>query len=115
MKIATWNVNSIVARLPLVTGWLEKEKPDVLCIQETKCADDKFPLLELKSAGYDCVLFGQQSYNGVAIISRAGCASVTRGFHEDTKESHARLLTADIAGIRIINVYVPNGQMVGSE
>src|SRR5437588_3474351 len=115
MKIVTWNVNSIVARLPLVTRWLEKERPDVLCIQETKCADDKFPLLELKSAGYDCVLFGQPSYNGVAIISRVGCASVSRGFPEDNEESHARLLTADIAGIRIIDVYVPNGQVVGSE
>src|SRR5262249_37906549 len=71
--------------------------------------------LELKAADYDCVLFGQQSYNGVAIISRAGCASVTRGFLEDTAESHARLLAADIGGISVINVYVPNGQVVGSE
>lgn len=115
MKIATWNVNSIIARLPLVTRWLEKENPDILCIQETKGADDKFPLLELKSAGYDCVLFGQQSYNGVAIISRAGCAGVTRGFPEDDATSQARLLAVDIAGIRIINVYVPNGQVVGAD
>jgi exodeoxyribonuclease-3 len=92
MKIATWNVNSIIARLPLVIRWLEKESPDILCIQETKCSDDKFPLLELKSAGYDCVLFGQQSYNGVAVIARAGCASVTRGYPEDDATSHARLL-----------------------
>jgi exodeoxyribonuclease III len=115
MKIATWNVNSIIARLPLVTRWLEKEKPDVLCIQETKCSDDKFPLLELKSAGYDCVLHGQQSYNGVAIVSRGGCASISRGFPEDNAESHARLVTAEIGGIRIIDVYVPNGQVVGSD
>ena len=115
MKIATWNVNSIIARLPLVIRWLEKETPDILCIQETKCSDDKFPLLELKAAGYDCILFGQQSYNGVAIISRAGCASVTRGFPEDDAASQARLLAADIAGIRIINVYVPNGQVVGAD
>ena len=115
MKIATWNVNSIIARLPLVVRWLGKEKPDVLCIQETKCSDDKFPLLELKSAGYDCVLFGQPSYNGVAIISRAGCASITRGYPEDDASSHARLLAADIAGIRIVNVYIPNGQVIGSE
>ncbi len=115
MKIATWNVNSIIARLPLVTRWLEKEQPDILCIQETKCADDKFPLLDLKAVGYECVLFGQQSYNGVAIIARAGCANLVRGFPEDTAESHARLLAAEIAGISIINVYVPNGQMVGSE
>src|SRR5947209_16687782 len=105
MKLATWNVNSIIARLPLVTRWLEKEKPDVLCIQETKCSDEKFPLLELKSAGYDCVLFGQQSYNGVAIVARNSCANVVRGFPEDTAErSHARLLAADIAGVSIIDV-----------
>src|SRR5947208_1440188 len=115
MKIATWNVNSIAARLPLVVRWLEKEKPDVLCMQETKCSDDKFPLLELKSVGYDCVLFGQQSYNGVAIISKAGCAEVYRGFTDDDETSHARLLAADVAGIHIVNVYVPNGQIVGSE
>lgn len=115
MKIATWNVNSIIARLPLVTRFLEKEKPDILCLQETKCADDKFPLLELKSARYDCVLFGQQGYNGVAILARSGCANAVRGFPEDTAASHARLLAADIAGIRIIDVYVPNGQVVGSD
>ena len=76
MKIATWNVNSILARLPHVTRWLETEQPDVLCVQETKCTDDKFPLLEIKALGYDCVMLGQQSYNGVAIISKAGCARV---------------------------------------
>ena len=115
MKIATWNVNSILARLPHVTRWLESAQPDVLCIQETKCSDDKFPLLELKSVGYDCVVFGQQSYNGVAIISRAGCANVQRGYPEDDAGSHSRLLAADVAGIRVVNVYVPNGQIVGSE
>src|ERR1700730_8526135 len=118
MKIATWNVNSILARLPLVTRWLEAAQPDVLCIQETKCTDDKFPSLELKALGYDCLLFGQQTYNGVAIISRAGCAlgeTVQRGYPEDDASSHARLLSADIAGIRVVNVYIPNGQMVGSE
>ena len=115
MKIATWNVNSIIARLPLVLRWLEKEQPDFLCMQETKCSDDKFPSLELKAAGYDCVLFGQQSYNGVAIVSRHSCAKVARNFPEDTPESQSRLLAADLNGIRILNVYVPNGQSVGSD
>src|SRR5207253_5474523 len=114
-KIATWNVNSIIGRLPLVTRWLEAAQPDVLCIQETKCSDDKFPALELKSVGYDCVIFGQQSYNGVAIISRAGCASIQRGYPGDDAASQARLLAVDIAGIRMVNVYIPNGQIVGSE
>jgi exodeoxyribonuclease III len=115
MKIATWNVNSILARLPHVTRWLEQNQPDVLCLQETKCADDKFPLLEIKAAGYDCVIFGQQSYNGVAILSRAGCATAQRGFPGDDSGNQSRLLAADIGGIRIVNVYIPNGQMVGSE
>jgi exodeoxyribonuclease-3 len=115
MKIATWNVNSILARLPHVTRWLEKEKPDVLCLQETKCSDDKFPILEIKATGYDCMLFGQQGYNGVAILSRAGGAAVQRGYPEDDASSHSRLLAADVAGIRVVDVYVPNGQVVGSE
>src|SRR6185436_7094812 len=115
MKIATWNVNSVLARLPLVTRWLEKEKPDVLCLQETKCSDDKFPLLEIKAAGYDCALFGQQSYNGVAVLSRGGCASVQRGYADDDAASQSRLLGTDVSGIRIVNVYVPNGQVVGSD
>src|SRR5437773_6876991 len=118
MKIATWNVNSIVARLPHVTRWLEAAQPDVLCIQESKCTDDKFPTLELKAIGYDCVIFGQQSYNGVAIISRTGCGTlqtVQRGYPDDDPSSQARLLSVDIAGVRIVNVYIPNGQTVGSE
>jgi exodeoxyribonuclease-3 len=115
MKIATWNVNSILARLPHVTRWLEAAQPDVLCIQETKCADEKFPRLELQATGYDCVIFGQQAYNGVAILSRAGCASVQRGYPDDAATSQSRLLAVDVAGVRIINVYIPNGQAVGSE
>lgn len=115
MKIATWNVNSIIARLPHVTRWLESAQPDVLCIQETKCSDEKFPLLQLKTVGYDCVIFGQQAYNGVAILFRDGCSSVQRGYPEDDATSQSRLLVADIAGVRIVNVYIPNGQVVDSE
>jgi len=115
MKLATWNVNSILARLPHVTRWLAAALPDVLCIQETKCSDDKFPLLDLQATGYDCVIFGQQAYNGVSILSRAGCASVQRGYPGDEATSQSRLLAVDVAGVRVINVYVPNGQAVGSE
>ena len=118
MKIATWNVNSILARLPHVTRWLEAARPDVLCVQETKCTDDKFPTLELKAIGYDCVSFGQQTYNGVAIIYRAGCPTsptTQRGYPGDDASNQARLLSVEIAGIRIVNCYIPNGQMVGSE
>src|SRR5580765_3388856 len=115
MKIATWNVNSILARLPHVTRWLEAGRPDVLCIQETKCTDDKFPSLELKALGYDSIVFGQQSYNGVAILFRTECAQVQRGYLDDDLASQRRLLSADIDGLRIVNVYMPNGQTVGSE
>src|SRR5260370_884542 len=103
MKIATWNVNSIIARLPHVTRWLEAAHPDALCIQETKCADEKFPLLELKATGYECIIYGQQSYNGVAILSRGGCGEVTRGFPGDDGARQDRLLATEVAGISIVH------------
>ena len=115
MKIATWNVNSIIARLPHVVRWLEAYQPNVLCMQETKCTDDKFPIAELTRIGYCASIFGQQSYNGVAILAREECAEVQRGNYEDQEGAHARLLAATINGVRVINVYIPNGQAVGSE
>jgi len=115
MKLATWNVNSIAARLPHVIRWLESAQPDVLCIQETKCADEKFPLFELKATGYECIFYGQPSYNGVAILSRLVAANVQRGFPDDEPGSQPRVLAADIGGVRVVNVYVPNGQAVGAE
>ena len=115
MLVATWNVNSILARLPNVLRWLELVKPDVLCMQETKCTDDKFPALEFETLGYQCLMFGQQSYNGVAILSRGVCESPQRGYPEGEEVIQSRLLATTINGIRIVNVYVPNGQMVGSE
>src|SRR6185503_1454514 len=73
MLIATWNVNSILVRMPNVIRWLDAVKPDVLCMQETKCTDDKFPTLLFQERGYQCQLFGQQAYNGVAILTREAC------------------------------------------
>ncbi len=115
MKLATWNVNSILARLPNVVRWLDENQPDVLCMQETKCTDDKFPLDVFREHGYNCLSFGQQSYNGVAIATRSECASDHRGFPGDDETAQPRLLAAEVEGVRIVNVYVPNGQMVGSE
>ncbi|HUS11814.1 MAG TPA: exodeoxyribonuclease III, partial [Pyrinomonadaceae bacterium] len=115
MRLATWNVNSIIARLPHVIRWLEAIQPDVLCMQETKCTDDKFPFDEFSKIGYCASVFGQQSYNGVAIIARHECAEVQRGNYEDQEGAHARLLAATLDGVRIVNVYIPNGQAVGSE
>ena len=115
MKIATWNVNSILARLPNVTRWLDEERPDVLCMQETKCTDDKFPLDVFRERGYNCLTFGQQTYNGVAILSLGNCDAQQRGYPDDIEGSHARLLSTKVDGIQVVNVYIPNGQMVGSE
>jgi len=114
MLIATWNVNSILARLPNVVRWLNLVKPDVLCMQETKCTDDKFPSEPFIERGYQCQIFGQQSYNGVAILTRDSCDS-RRGYPDDDETAQSRLLATNIGGIDIVNVYIPNGQMVGSE
>lgn len=115
MKLATWNVNSVTARLPVVKQWLESARPDVLCLQELKCVDEKFPAAEFKELGYDAAVFGQKTYNGVAILSRSGCSDVERGFNDDGEGAHARLLAATVGGVRVVNVYVPNGQFVGSD
>ncbi|MGH9967438.1 MAG: exodeoxyribonuclease III [Pyrinomonadaceae bacterium] len=115
MKIATWNVNSILARLPHLTKWLNLVQPDVLCLQETKCTDDKFPVDVLTEHGYGCISFGQQSYNGVAILTRGECEAAQRGYPGVEEATHARLLSTQFRGLNIVNVYIPNGQMVGSE
>ena len=115
MKIATWNVNSITARLPLVKQWLETARPDVLCLQELKCTDEKFPAEELSELGYKSEVFGQRTYNGVAIVSQAPCTDVRRGLPDDEEGAQARLIAATVGGVRLVNVYVPNGQFVGSD
>jgi exodeoxyribonuclease-3 len=115
MKIATWNVNSITARLPLVKQWLEAARPDVLCLQELKCIDEKFPAEQFAELGYKSEVFGQRTYNGVAILSRAACTDVQRGFPDDEEGAQARLIAATVEGVRVVNVYIPNGQFVGSD
>lgn len=115
MLIATWNVNSILARMASVTRWLDMVRPDVLCMQETKCTDDKFPTLVFQERGYQCQLFGQQSYNGVAILTKCECEAGRRGYPGDDETAQSRLITTTAGGINVVNVYIPNGQMVGSE
>lgn len=115
MKIATWNVNSVLARLPHLTRWLDGVQPDIVCLQETKCTDDKFPIDVLKEHGYGCATFGQQSYNGVAVLTRGECESIQRGYPGSDEADHARLLATHFSGIQIVNVYIPNGQSVGSD
>lgn len=115
MKIATWNVNSVLARLPLVQRWLGEARPDVLCVQETKCTDDRFPSDAFAELGYRSETFGQRTYNGVALLSRFEIEEVRRGFPTDKEGSQARLLGATVRGVRIVNVYIPNGQAVGTD
>ena len=105
MIIATWNVNSILARMTSVLRWLDLAKPDVLCMQETKCTDDKFPILLFQERGYQCQLFGQQSYNGVAILTRDTYETTHRGYPGDDETAQSRLITTTINGIHIVNVY----------
>lgn len=103
--------------------WLGSERPDVLCLQETKCIDDRFPREAVAELGYESLIFGQPTYNGVAILARAGStdgstdllADVQRGFPKDSPEAQARLLVANVRGVHIINVYIPNGQAVGTD
>ena len=117
MRIATWNVNSLKARLPRVEEWLEYAEPDVLCLQETKLSDKAFPAMTFSALGYDSVHYGQGQWNGVAILSRVGIADVTSGFGDlpDPYEGDARLLAATCNGVRVVSVYVPNGREVGTE
>ncbi len=114
MKIATWNVNSLRVRLPHLLDWLAAHSPDAICLQETKCEEATFPADELLAAGYCSVHHGQRTYNGVAILSRAAGAGVCRGIPAFADEQ-SRVIAADFEGVRLVSVYVPNGQSVGSD
>jgi len=118
MKLASWNVNSLKVRLPQLLDWLAKHSPDIVCLQETKLEDDKFPVLEVETAGYRCAWSGQKTYNGVAILSRGSLADVATGipgFPDDQKRVIAASIGRGADAIRVACVYVPNGQAVGSE
>jgi exodeoxyribonuclease-3 len=120
VRIATWNVNSLNARLPRVEEWLAQARPDVLCLQETKLADDAFSAMTFAALGYDAVHHGEGRWNGVAILSRVGIDDVVDGFaggdaFDGGLEGEARLLTATCGGVRVITAYVPNGREVGHE
>jgi exodeoxyribonuclease-3 len=109
MKIATWNVNSINARLEHLTQWLAEAEPDVVCLQETKCVDEGFPYQKIHDAGYFSAFYGQKSYNGVAILSKYDLDDVQKNFPDDDDEAPKRLIAATIKGVRIVNTYIPNG------
>jgi len=117
VKLASWNVNSIRVRRERLLRWLEAHRPDVMCLQELKVTESQFPMDALRAAGYDAAVFGQKGYNGVAVLSRAGLglADVRLGLHDGVEDAAARLLSARVGHLRVITVYVPNGQVVGSE
>jgi exodeoxyribonuclease-3 len=114
MKLATWNVNSLKVRLPHVAQWLENNPVDVLCLQETKMTDDKFPQAEIEALGYHVAFTGQKTYNGVAILSRHAMTDVVKNnpLFEDEQQ---RIISATLEGMRVICAYVPNGQAVGTD
>jgi exodeoxyribonuclease-3 len=118
MRIATWNVNSLKARIPRVEEFLGYADVDVLCLQETKMSDKTFPALMFQGLGYDSVHYGHNQWNGVAILSRVGIENPTNGFGDgyvDPYEGDARVLSATCGGVRIVTFYVPNGRQVPSE
>ncbi len=114
MKIATWNVNSLRVRLPHVLEWLAREQPDVLALQETKTENTKFPAAELAEAGYRAVYSGQKTYNGVAVLSRSEAAEPATDI-EGLDDPQRRILAVTVGGVRIVDLYVPNGSEVGSD
>ena len=112
---ATWNINSIRARLERLVNWLDRHGPDVVCLQETKCTDDQFPFDELREVGYHAVVHGQPTYNGVAILTREPIDRADLGLPGDASDMQARFIAARAGGIRFVNVYVPNGKAVGTD
>ena len=113
--IATWNVNSVRARLPRVLDWLADAKPDVALLQELKVVDELFPAAEIEDLGYNIAAHGQKTYNGVAILSRTPIEDVTRGLPGDESDEQARYIEAFTAGIRVSSIYLPNGNPAPGE
>ncbi|MHB1526360.1 MAG: exodeoxyribonuclease III [Candidatus Dormibacteria bacterium] len=115
MRVASWNINSLPARLPRVLAWIEKQAPDILLLQETKCTDEAFPAESFRQLGYASAHHGEGRWNGVAVLSSQGLAEVTTGLPllAPSGSLEARYLAADCAGIRVASVYVPNGREIG--
>lgn len=115
VRIATWNVNSIRAREARVLKWLEQESVDTLCLQELKVTEEHFPFEAITERGYHSTVYGQRTYNGVAILSRSEPVDVRRGMGDDDPDPQARLVSARIDGVLVLSAYFPNGKMVGSD
>lgn len=113
--IATWNVNSIRARLPVVLDWLKSANPDIVLLQEIKCVDEQFPREEIEDLGYNIATHGQKSYNGVAILAKRPIEDVQRGIPGNENDETARYIEGVVGDVRVASIYVPNGQEVGAE
>lgn len=114
VKIATWNVNSLRVRLPQVLDWLVTQQPDIVALQETKISDGDFPQVEMEAAGYHVACTGQKTYNGVAVLSRSPSTDIVTDL-PGLEDPQRRVLGVTVGGVRVLNLYVPNGQAVGSE
>ena len=115
MKIASWNVNSVKVRLPLLLAFLEDAQPDVLCLQETKCPAADFPMLEIQALGYRVETIGQRAYNGVALLSKQPAQDLVRGLPGMAEDEQARYLEAAFGEVRVASIYLPNGNPVGTD
>jgi exodeoxyribonuclease-3 len=118
VRIATWNVNSVNARLETIMRWFEAERPDVACLQEIKCVDEKFPAEAFEALGYNVAVHGQKAYNGVALLSKTPLEDVRKGLPGDDGDDHARYLEAVVSGprpVRVAAIYLPNGNPIGTE
>ncbi|HEV8111890.1 MAG TPA: exodeoxyribonuclease III [Planctomycetota bacterium] len=114
MRIATWNVNSIRARLPRVLPWLAEQRPDIVLLQETKCLDEVFPREAIEELGYNIETYGQKTYNGVAILARSRITDVQKGLRDEEDDPAARVIAATVGDVMVLSVYVINGQEVGA-
>jgi len=114
VKLATWNVNSLNVRLPHLLAWLADNPVDVIVLQETKLTDDKFPCAEIEAAGYKAVFLGQKTYNGVALLSKGDASAVVKNI-PGFSDNQARVITATVAGLRVVGAYFPNGQAPGTD
>ena len=116
MKLTTFNVNGIRARLPRLIEWLDREKPELVCLQELKCADDALPIADIEGAGYGAVWHGQKGFNGVAILARGDTPMLRRtGLPGDPDDSHSRYIEAEAGGVIVASLYLPNGNPVGTD
>ena len=118
MRIATWNVNSVNARLETVLAWFREAQPDVACLQEIKCVDEKFPAEAFERLGYNVAVHGQKSYNGVALLSKTPLEDVRKGLPGDDGDDHARYIEAVVSGpdpVRVASIYLPNGNPIGTD